>query len=1249
MRNIYKPFKMSIFLLIAFIVSLQTKAQTYLINETFDNFSGLPTSGWSNHIIAGDSLYDNWLFNNPGNRSTSSPILGKFAIFDSDYNSQNGGAENVAMESPSFNATGFAEVHLMFDQKFAGIYNSTDSILVEVYNGSSWVSVYSYNGSAMSNTQDLKITSQVGTVTNAKVRFRFVGDWSYYWIVDNVRVLGYFNYDALTLNAKFSSGTCGSSNDSVMVDLANGGLQSISNFTVKANMAGTLGNNSVNSTVSATYTGSLAPGGKGSIMMPPFNTSTGGNVILSAWTELSNEQNFANDTLHNATTQFIGTPSAPSANTVSRCGQGDVTLQALNVQSGDSIVWYDDPSSKAPVGSGISYTTPDLSPGKYSYYVSSGRGALSSKLSTAFNANNGQSGVMFDVAATRTVVLDSFEVSIDAGTYTVEVYYKQGTYVGFETNASAWTLLGSTSVTSTTSSGGSGTYVNVGNKLTLADGSTYAFYIQVPNVSTGIVNYTNGSGQWGNSELQITTGVGKGSNFGSTFSPRSFNGTLFYNYYPLCESNRTSVDITVNSLPTGSSITQGTPFKGTFKSGTASDPHIVADGDSVRFNILPPSGYSNSDFGTTWEITNINISTPNGGNVPSTDTATILPSANADGNILFVPSLSISDSLYRFEATIHSMLTGCDSLVEAYLYIAPRPHAQFTYQPTCDGQDMVFVNQSSILKGILSYEWNFGSGATASTDQNPSYLFPTSGNYPVILKVISDYGYVDFDTVQVVVKEVPATSFKAVNACEGSDIQLSNTTMMPQGATSFHWDFGDGNGDNQQNTSHRYSSAGYYTVTYTVDVNGCSNTTSKTVTQAPRAKVNYSYTASCNNTEVKFNNHSTLAFGTMGYSWEFGDSKTSNSTNPSHIYQGFGVFDVMLKAHTNLGCVDSFQSQVVVIQAPQVNLSYSNPCVREAIQFMNNAVVPAGFTNSYKWTFGDGAVSSDANPSHSYSAVGNYTLKLLSFSTNGCSDSVEVVVTIGEKPIAGIVAPTVICDGNEVNLQNASVSSMPGSISYEWDLGNGTVTQAHDTSLIYAGPGTYKVHLYAIMPGGCSDTAIKSIRVSANPSAVFSAVSAQMMNGTMIFQPLATGAGISYVWKFGDGNTSTQQSPTHQYVYDGNFTAQLITKNADQCISTTFQNVSIHRTGLNDLSLDAKMRLYPNPNKGRFTLELDGATFDHTSAKVVNSLGQEVQAIWNLETNSRALIDLSTAKPGVYFVILNNDNGQQAQLQFVIQ
>ncbi len=157
--------------------------------------------------------------------------------------------------------------------------------------------------------------------------------------------------------------------------------------------------------------------------------------------------------------------------------------------------------------------------------------AQAASLTTTFAGGNGFSGNMFDVTTFgKDLTVTGLDLNLESisSTLTVDLYTKSGTYVGAETNPSAWKLI-STNILNSTAGANNPTFVDITDFL-LSANSVTAFYIDTNDSSA--LDYTNGTapGQptFSNADLSIATGAGKGSPFGSTFSPRTWNGTIYY-------------------------------------------------------------------------------------------------------------------------------------------------------------------------------------------------------------------------------------------------------------------------------------------------------------------------------------------------------------------------------------------------------------------------------------------------------------------------------------------------------------------------------------------------------------------------------------------------------------------------------------------------------------------------------------------------------------------------------------------------
>lgn len=160
-----------------------------------------------------------------------------------------------------------------------------------------------------------------------------------------------------------------------------------------------------------------------------------------------------------------------------------------------------------------------------------GQCVTGSNITTTYAHNNGQDGIMFDVVAINDIIISCFDMNFDPGTFNYEVYTKIGTAQGFETNAGAWNLIGSgTGITS--AGNGNPTPINLNSTVSVCSGDRVAFYITNTGPGSANANYTNGTAInnvfVSDANLEVREMYGKVYPFGTSFSPRVFNGTIRY-------------------------------------------------------------------------------------------------------------------------------------------------------------------------------------------------------------------------------------------------------------------------------------------------------------------------------------------------------------------------------------------------------------------------------------------------------------------------------------------------------------------------------------------------------------------------------------------------------------------------------------------------------------------------------------------------------------------------------------------------
>lgn len=1231
-----------------FLSYLGVSGQVFFLNENFSTGTGTtPPTGWTNNTLVGNAGFDKWAFNNPGGRALNSPISTPAAIFDSDWYSAGGGAEDVTLESPAFNTTGYAGVTLKWDQYFQSGFGGRAT--VEVWDGTTWQQVYdnSTTSTGNPNGQLLNVTSFLANKTGCKVRFRWRGDYSWYWIVDNVQV--YYTADVQTtaIQSPSTSALCGATNDSIIVVIKNNSGFAVTNFPVTVTTSGLF-----TSSQTRNYPRSLASLASDTMIFPGGNTLSGGSLTVTAKAKLVGDNVPANDSIGVALT-IIGTPQPPTVTPASNCGPGSMVLSATPAAGSDSIAWFTSTApNTSPVATGTSLYTPVLS-NTTTYYAAGVRGAAgggAKSLATITTSGNAQQGVMFDIIPTKNITLDSISMYltttyVTVGTYTYSIYYRTGTFLGFQTNSSAWTFGGDYTVTFSSTG-----YVKYDiTDIKMNSGQTYGFYITIKSGPGTAMDYTTLTAftTYSNSDVAIYAGNGVSGLFAGTFSPRGFNGIIHYNTGSGCLSSLVPVDATVKPVASGVTLSPKSGSKGTFLDGSLVNPDVNANGDLIEYSIVNPTAFTNAEYGASnkWNITSLTVRTTGGYSVPSTMYSLTNPSSIGAGSFGLNTDTTLTDSIIAVTFVVRNVTNGCDTTFTRHIYIAPRPKANFGNSVVCAGTATQFTDATYLQKGGLAYEWSFGAGGATSTLANPTFVYPSFGSYTVKLVVTSDKGYKDSITKTINVKQIPVADFKFENACEGTQVKFTDNSSLPAGSRTFIWNFGDGgvNGSGAS-TAKLYTNPGVYLVTLLVDVDGCADQITKYVTQMPRVKPDFTFTGLvCDNNEVTFTNGTPdPVFGSASYSWNFGDNTSQTGKDVKHAYSAFQTYNVTLFGRTDLGCTDSVSKTVTLKEAPIAKFGVSGAaCNGDEMKFTNNSVLPTGTTIAYTWDFGDVNSSTDANPTHRYAAPGTKKVMLEVSSTNGCKGTKDTTITINLKPTADFaISNSEVCLGGTINFTNNSNISDATALTYNWSLGDGITATTTDASATYASAGAKNVSLITSSANGCHDTAMQTVTVNPLPTANILIASQLGRDGKFTFT--TNSAGPRYLWLFGDGARDSVKTTVHQYPVDGAYSVILYVISDKGCLGKDSVNLFVNRLDVQENTLTSQLKLYPNPGTGRFTVDFNGIeATDIKSVTVLNNLGQQVGTI-DLSTIQKNTLEVNITEmaAGIYFINVETTKGK---------
>ncbi len=442
---------------------------------------------------------------------------------------------------------------------------------------------------------------------------------------------------------------------------------------------------------------------------------------------------------------------------------------------------------------------------------------------------------------------------------------------------------------------------------------------------------------------------------------------------------------------------------------------------------------------------------------------------------------------------------------------------------------------------IQSYSWDFGDG-NSSTLADPSHTYSSAGTYTAVLTVTDNQGATGTDQVVITVNSAgggnqPPTAVAEANPTSGTaplDVNFTGSNSSDPDGTiqSYSWDFGDGNSSTLADPSHTYSSAGTYTAVLTVtDDQGATGTDQVVITVNSAGGGNQPPVATITSpTEGQnFPSGSTISYSGTGTDPEDGDLPAANFTWTADLPNGTknypiasgtksgsifaqldGDYTLYLEVYDSQGATDRDTVHVSVGASggnqPPTAVAEATPTSGTAPLTVNftgsNSSDPDGSIQSYSWDFGDGASSTVADPSHTYSSAGTYTAVLTVTDDQGATGTDQVVITVNgaanTPPVASITEPadgSVFVVNDIVTYSGTGTDAEDGDLpaaNFTWtaDLPNGMVdypvasgVKSGQVQLSLA--GNYVLRLKVVDSQGAEAT--DEIQITANPSATMQA------------------------------------------------------------------------------------------------------------------------------------------------------------------
>ncbi|WNJ19845.1 PKD domain-containing protein [Pontibacter sp. G13] len=479
----------------------------------------------------------------------------------------------------------------------------------------------------------------------------------------------------------------------------------------------------------------------------------------------------------------------------------------------------------------------------------------------------------------------------------------------------------------------------------------------------------------------------------------------------------------------------------------------------------------------------------------------------------------------------------------------------------CAPLTVAFMDTSTSPLPITQWNWDFGDGTSYSGGPNPVHTYLDTGLHYASLQVSTSNGCWDTVTFEyaIGVGLTPQADFEAdtLISCALTTIEFQNQSTN---ANSYLWIFGDGDTARAESPSHGFSALGPVDVTLIAFQNGCADTLYKpnyVHILAPLPLMSVSDKLLCEfNETVEFKNTSSQY---DYFEWTLNGQQTFFDTVFTHNFQqstGIQHIDLFV-SNDQTGC-ELLLKDSLIIQPIEAAFSVDTNrfCVPEVIRFYDESDDAIW----WKWEFGQGDSSLHQNPKRKFRFPGSYPVTLRVMNAIGCRDSYTYESLEGLQVLAGmeITGDGVGCAPLDIQLDDQS-SGTGAIVSWEWDLGDGTTQQVPSFTHTYSAEDVYDIQLTVTDADGCVDSVKQEGAVFATlPRPDFSIHPKIQCQGEPVgFVSLSAGTGLSYLWDFGDGATSTLANPQHIYQQDGTYDITLTVTDIHGCDSTIYQNQAV--------------------------------------------------------------------------------------------
>lgn len=295
------------------------------------------------------------------------------------------------------------------------------------------------------------------------------------------------------------------------------------------------------------------------------------------------------------------------------------------------------------------------------------------------------------------------------------------------------------------------------------------------------------------------------------------------------------------------------------------------------------------------------------------------------------------------------------------------------------------------------------------------------------------------------------------------------------------------------------------------------------VAAQPVANFSANRTSGCSPLSVQF---SDLSSGSpTSFAWSFGNGNNSILQNPSATYVVPGTYTVTLTVSNASGNdIETKTAYITVFTSPIASFTTNKTggCAPLVVQFTSTSTPGTSAITNWLWDFGDGNISTQTNPSHTYTASGPKNVSLTVTDANGCSHTtlVNATVNLTQTHTADFsVTNPNVCRPPSVHTFTPTTSPANPNYTYDWSTSTSQTSTQQNPTFTFNTGGAIAVTLKVTAPGGCATYVTK-------PNAVY--ITNIQADFTLPPGPYCAGSSFTF------NNTTTPDSSSNTYIWQLN-------------------------------------------------------------------------------------------------------------------